>query len=230
MSKSQKLSQPNVLLRKWTWLSAAFCLLPVIPGLFLYSSLPAQVAVHFGANGVPDGWMPKAQAVFLMPLVFAGLDGLVLLMTYGLSKKFEYPRKVQVLFLLLVPIIGNLAVISTFLAAIHPGFNIASVILSLVGIVFIALGNYMPKVGQNSLFGIRTKWTYASPEVWRRTNRLGGWLFILLGLLMLMAALIQSEAMLVFNLILVLIVSFYLVWYSRNLYFKLEDPKNKPLQ
>jgi uncharacterized membrane protein len=55
-----------------------------------------------------------------------------------------------------------------------------------VGLLFIILGNYMPKVKKNWFVGIRTPWTLASEEVWNKTHRLGGKIFILAGLLMIL--------------------------------------------
>ena len=52
-------------------LTFAVCLLPILPGLLLLPSLPEQVATHFDASGVPDGWMPKLSAVVMIPAFMA---------------------------------------------------------------------------------------------------------------------------------------------------------------
>ncbi|HEU5228101.1 MAG TPA: SdpI family protein, partial [Ktedonobacteraceae bacterium] len=49
--------------------------------------------------------------------------------------------------------------------------------------LFIFLGNYTGKMRRNFWMGIRTPWTLASAVVWERTHRLGGWLFVAVGLL-----------------------------------------------
>lgn len=213
----------NPLLKKWMWISIASCLIPVIPGLFLYSALPAQMAIHFNSGGQPDGYMPKLAVILLMPCVFAAFNALAQYTTLRLCRKYPYPRPVQILFLVLLPAMDLLVMLATYVYALHPTFNIASLIIGAVGILFLVLGNYMPKVAQNSTFGIRTKWTYANAEVWQKTNRLGGWLFALIGLLMLITAIVQSEAMLIFTLVLVMALSLYLIWYSRHLYLQLEQ-------
>jgi uncharacterized membrane protein len=50
-----------------------------------------------------------------------------------------------------------------------------------LGILFIALGNVLPRVEPNWFVGIRTPWTLSSDTVWRRTHRTGGWTFLLGG-------------------------------------------------
>jgi uncharacterized membrane protein len=51
------------------------------------------------------------------------------------------------------------------------------------GALFLIPGNYMGKLRKNFFIGIRTPWMLASDAVWERTHRLGGWLFMLAGVL-----------------------------------------------
>jgi uncharacterized membrane protein len=43
-----------------------------------------------------------------------------------------------------------------------------------VGLLFIVLGNLMPRFRSNFFFGIRTPWTLSSEQMWMKTHRLGG--------------------------------------------------------
>ena len=51
-----------------------------------------------------------------------------------------------------------------------------------IGVLFVILGNFMGKVRQNWFIGLRTPWTLADPEVWQKSQRVGGWAFVLGGL------------------------------------------------
>jgi uncharacterized membrane protein len=51
----------------------------------------------------------------------------------------------------------------------------------------------MPRVRRNYFVGVRTPWTLSSDEVWRKTHRFSGKLFMLLGLLMIVAAALLPE-------------------------------------
>ena len=53
-----------------------------------------------------------------------------------------------------------------------------------LGALFVVLGNYMPKMRRNFFVGIRTPWTLADEDVWFRTHRLGGVLFVIGGVLL----------------------------------------------
>lgn len=62
-----------------------------------------------------------------------------------------------------------------------------------LGIFMMVLGNYMPKTKRNSVIGVRTIWTLKNDEVWRKSNHLGGLLFLISGLLIILeAVLIQG--------------------------------------
>jgi uncharacterized membrane protein len=50
------------------------------------------------------------------------------------------------------------------------------------------MGNYMGKLRKNFFAGIRTPWTLANDEVWERTHRMAGWVFMLAGLVTVIAA------------------------------------------
>ena len=52
-----------------------------------------------------------------------------------------------------------------------------------VGALFILFGAVLGKVRPNWFVGIRTPWTISSKTSWVRTHRLGGWLFMALGVL-----------------------------------------------
>ena len=44
-------------------------LLPIVIGLLLWKHLPASVAIHFGADGQPNGYSSKIFAVFGLPFI-----------------------------------------------------------------------------------------------------------------------------------------------------------------
>ena len=65
------------------------------------------------------------------------------------------------------------------------------------GLLFLVVGNYMPKIRQNHTMGIRVKWTLASEENWNATHRFAGKIWVAAGLLCMISALLPLEMMLV---------------------------------
>jgi uncharacterized membrane protein len=75
----------------------------------------------------------------------------------------------------------------TIFYALGRNVNVATIVPIFVGLVFIAIGNYLPKCRQNYTVGIKLPWTLASEENWRRTHRFAGITFIFSGILMVAA-------------------------------------------
>lgn len=66
--------------------------------------------------------------------------------------------------------------------------SIDKIIPSIVGILFIVIGNYMPKIKSNYFYGIKTPWTLSSDTSWRKTHRLGGKVFIISGFIIILSS------------------------------------------
>ena len=66
----------------------------------------------------------------------------------------------------------------------------------LLAVVFLVVGNYLPKCKMNAYIGIKLPWTYSSEENWRRTHRLGGFVWVAAGLLLLGNLVFNSELLL----------------------------------
>ena len=57
------------------------------------------------------------------------------------------------------------------------------------GIAFVICGNIMPKSDRNEAFGLRTPWSLSNDEVWRKSQRFGGYAMIASGVLTVVAGL-----------------------------------------
>lgn len=74
-----------------------------------------------------------------------------------------------------------LAVAATVSKAPQVNFDINATrwITALVGALFIAMGNMFGKIRPNYTLGIRTPWTLADAQVWDKTHRFAGRLFVI---------------------------------------------------
>ena len=57
-----------------------------------------------------------------------------------------------------------------------------------IGVLFIILGNFMPQIKQNYTFGCRTPWALNDEHNWQRTQRMGGYTFVIMGISLLVIA------------------------------------------
>ena len=169
--------------------SGLLCLIGILPGLVTYSRLPERIPIHWDIHNQPDNWAGKPFVVFCMPLLML----LFHLFCCAADNLFPasaqtHPKAVRKLVRLLIPIITIAVECVTVMYVLDWFTNVGLAACCLVGLVFLLLGNYLPKSRPNATFGIRLPWTLADEDVWRRTHRLGGWLFMLGGVAVIVSA------------------------------------------
>ena len=153
---------------------------------FFYSRLPEQIPVHWNMNGEIDRYAGRWMAWF-----FAGLPAFLFVLMSLLplldSRRENYLRSSKAYNATVIAIVSVMASLNLIVLFSSLGLPIRvdAVVKGIVGVLFVVIGNYMGTVRSTMLFGIRTPWTLADEGVWRRTHRLGAWLFILAGLIIL---------------------------------------------
>ena len=167
-------------------------LLPIVFGLIIWEKLPEQIATHWGADGQADGYSGKAFAVFGMPCILAALQLFVSFITLNDPKRRNIHKKPLTLVLWIIPVMSVLMNCMTYAVALGMKVDVDIIVSILIGLLFIILGNYMPKLQQNYTVGIRIPWTLNSTENWNRTHRLGGKMFILGGFLLIITGFLGS--------------------------------------
>ncbi len=169
--------------KRFALITTLVCLLPVLPGLLLLPSLPEQVATHFDAAGEPNGWMPKLQAVLMIP----GFMALVNLFCHAAlhldPRKQGQSGALRRVVFWFCPVLCVVLQAATLVYALGVPVPIALVCCLTVGILLAVIGNYMPKCRLNYTMGIRTPWTLSSEENWNKTHRLGGKIWVAAGIL-----------------------------------------------
>jgi uncharacterized membrane protein len=160
-------------------LAAAFWVLAITPP-------DARVAIHFDAQGIPNGWATPAAAVFLMPGLATLLWGLFKLLPKidpradNLARSSAAVAAIGIAVNLLLAVLQGV-ILGGALGRPAPGAHLG---LVLVGGLFAVIGNVMGKLRPNYSVGIRTPWTLANEHVWDRTHRFGGKVFVAGGLLL----------------------------------------------
>ena len=168
------------------------CLIPLVVGLLLWDKLPDPMPTHFGADNEVNGWSSKLFAVVGIPLIMTGLELLVAFMTSADPRRRNINEKLFRLILWIVPVIAVFCCVLTYGVALGMDINIGMLVNILVGVIFIILGNLMHKLKQNYTVGIKLPWTLNSEENWNRTHRLGSWMFLIGGVLMIVNGFFQE--------------------------------------
>lgn len=163
-----------------------------VAGIILWDKLPAQLPVHFNLNNEPDNFLPKSAAIFGIPAFLIAIQLLCLLDTHIQFKKNGQIRKYLPYIIWLVPAIAMFVMGSIIMFSLDIKFNLTLFVTIFLGVLFVILGNVMPKVTQNMIFGIRIYWTLKNEDNWFHTHRVGGFVFVIGGLLMIFTSLMEN--------------------------------------
>lgn len=165
-------------------LTTLICLLPIILSLILYDKLPDRIPIHWDVNGNPDNYGSKAFAAFGLPFMMAGLN---LLTHFALNtdpKKANASAVLKLIGKLTIPLMTLILVPITLFTGLGYDIPIEDIVPALVGLLFIVVGNYLPKSKQNYTVGIKIPWTLNNETNWNKTHRLAGYVWIIGGLFM----------------------------------------------
>ena len=127
--------------RKTLIYSVVICLLPILIGVYYYSVLPSEIAIHFGVDGKPDSFMSKDIEIIVLPLFCAILQVVISLSADAKNT----PKKGAVLIKSIIPIVSVIGQCALLTYAMNSSFEIREYTVFTIGIIFMVLGNYLPK-------------------------------------------------------------------------------------
>ncbi len=201
--------------KKTLIITSIVTVLPMLIGVILWKRLPDTMATHFGIDNEANGFAGKAFAVFGLPAILLAVEWVGAFVTAHDPRKQNISPKLFVLSLWLVPVVSLAAAAGIYPYNLGYKANMIVIVEMLLGVLFVIIGNYMPKARQNYTIGIKIPWTLANEENWNRTHRLAGYLWIAGGLLMIITGLTQvvSETwMIVIAAVMVLVPCGYSFW------------------
>ena len=127
-------------------ITSIVCLLPIICGLMFYNELPESIAIHWGINNNPNGYFSKPAFVFGLPIMMLALQVFCCIVSDLSDKNPEANKKAVTVYKWIIPIITVVLYIVTMAVSLGNDLDIRKIVMILLGILFIILGNYMPKV------------------------------------------------------------------------------------
>ena len=188
-------------------LAVALIVLGFVGAAVFFIFAPDTVPAHYNAAGEVDRMGNKYEYI-VFPCIAAASGAIFLLLAkQARAKKWRSYELTEKVFLasaigeiLLFHGIGGYfmwkAATYTEGGAAVPTMSAIDMmrVFSLVlGVLMIALGNVMPKARMNGLFGVRTSWSMFNDEVWRKSQRFGGFSAVVAGALLLANAMFLKE-------------------------------------
>ena len=191
----------------------AFTLLPFFVGLILWGT--AREAAF-------------PAALLLSPVFLALTLTLCLYLSERLEKDREKNKKINSVVIWTIPLLSNVTSwISFSIAAGHTELPIPCIMGWLFAVIYLVMGNYLPKCRQNSTVGIRVKWTASTEENWNATHRFAGKVWVIGGLIMVLAALLPEVPGIIVTVLAVAALSILPIAYSYR-YHRIHGTKSEP--
>jgi uncharacterized membrane protein len=165
------------------WVGAALVGAMIVATLAVWHGLPERIPTHWNLRGDVDGYSGRRFGAFLVPAIAFAVWALLPLLRRLDPRRENYERFEETFFLIVNSIVLFLGAMHAVILSAALGWRVDMnrVMLPLIGLMFVVLGNFLPRLRSNWWMGVRTPWTLENERVWRETHRLAGWTFVLGG-------------------------------------------------
>ena len=179
---------------KKDWYLFLLILVMFLSGIALYSRLPDQIPIHWNIEGEVDDYASRFWGVFMLP--FTNLLVLLIFTFMPLldPRKENYPKFSRSYRAIKAITVVFFAVLHFLVLAFALGYelDISRIVVVGAALLFIVMGNYLPKVKHNYFVGVRVPWTLASEMVWKKTHRFAGKLFVISGIIIFLSIFVSE--------------------------------------
>lgn len=202
---------------KWKLLvSSLVTLLPIPIGLILWEYFPQRIVLQSA-----DNWSSKLLIVFAFPIILLITHWICVAVSLADPNNKDQSQKPMELTFWTCPLISLFISAVIYSSVFGMDYTMIKIIIMIPeGLMFIAIGNYLPKCKPNSTVGIKVKWALANEKNWNFTHRFSGKLWFIGGLLILLSVLLPQAAAINVMLVLILLITFIPMGYSYVYYRK----------
>ena len=215
---------PYPINRKQESITISILITNIIASFYFFYHFPSQVAIHWDIYGQADKWADKTFAAFFFPALIVAVYILMVfapLLDPRKDRYQEFSKIYGIIRLTIILFLSALYFISS-LNALGVITLIQQTVPLAIGLLFVIIGNFLPKIKNNWFVGIKTPWTLSSEEVWNKTHRLGGKVFVGGGLLLMVGVLLPSSTYLLLLPLVILSIVGITVGYSYFIWQKLK--------
>lgn len=179
----------------WEWPLAVLVALTLLVAIWVYPQLPEQVPMHWNVKGQVDSYGSRFTGAFAIPLLNLALYFLFIYLPQLDPRRENYAKFSEVYRVLryLFHVFLEVLYVVIILTALGYQVPVGRVVPGAVALLLVIIGNFMGRLRFNYFVGIKTPWTLANEEVWRRTHRLSGYVWTISGLLALLSALLLPQ-------------------------------------
>ncbi|MEC7262675.1 MAG: SdpI family protein [Bacteroidota bacterium] len=169
-------------------------LLPFLYLMYVWNQLPEKVPLHYNLKGEVDRYGDKSELI-MIPILLPLLIYVIFLAVPYIDPKKQIQKmgnKYDTLKLILTTFMSALALFIIYTAKNQTLTN-PNIIFLIIGLLYLIFGNYFKTIKANYFIGIRTPWTLESESIWKETHKLGGKVWFVGGLLVIICSLLLNK-------------------------------------
>jgi uncharacterized membrane protein len=181
---------------------------------FTWDAVPDRLPVHWNLAGEADRFSGKAEGLLALPAIALVIYVLLLvapkLTATTLDRLGGIYTGVRIGVILMLAVLYGLIVLSV---RGYP-IDMTRAATVLVGALLEAIGAVMGRMQPNPVMGVRTPWTLKSRASWDASHRVGGWLFMGIGGLLMLGGLTGIGLLMLAGIVVLLVGAIALVIYG----------------
>ncbi|AVO03408.1 hypothetical protein A9958_13310 (plasmid) [Staphylococcus simulans] len=192
----------------------------LITWLISLTFLPNNIAMQYHEDGSISWSINKYLGALIFMVIISFVYAYYMILPVIDPKKVNYKKFSNTYSLIVstILIIIYFAEILIILSNVGVNFNVSLVTSLVLALLFLIVGNYFQKIRTNWFIGFRTPWTLTSEKNWKKTHRLVGRIYILLGILCLIMAFVNLSINWIILMVMVILAVILPFIYSYVLY------------
>ena len=177
------------------WIPILLIVAAVAATILYYPKLPETMTTHWSVSGEPNGFSSRLWGAWMLPVIMAAVWLIMRAIPHIDPRKANYEKFSGMYDALVILILAFMLAMHVVLlmAATGAPIRMDRVVMPSVGVFIAIMGILIPKAHPNWFVGIRTPWTLTSDLSWERTHKIGGTLFVILGVLMVASSFVAPE-------------------------------------
>lgn len=187
------------------------CLLPILFGIIFYEKMPEVMPIHFNIHNEADGFASKKFALFGIPIIMTVFQIVCCIISDIKENQNEKKPKFITIIKWIIPILSVIISMITIQISLGNIIDVRRSVMLILGILYIVLGNYMPKTSYEQMKG-KMHPMPKDEKMYRKWMRVMGYTFVIFGLLFLISIAFDTifSVIVIFAMVVVLFIE--VVW------------------
>lgn len=187
-------------------MTSAIVLCPMLIGILLWNRLPDEMAVRFGSNNEVLSYSPKGFVIFGIPIMLFVCHFFCMLPMIIDPKDTKISRKMVLLLIWITPVISLPTCGGLLLYSLGIAIDLTLLVELVLGIVFLMIGNYLPKCRPTETIVVKTLGALESEDVRYRIQCIVGWSYVILGICIFVNCFLQSKILFISVIVLSILI------------------------